>query len=79
MWIRGQSLAVDFLTEVAELVFSDAAFKIGAGINAGRRVALDVHQIAEEFFVGGAKKMIETDVVKRRSGGEAGDVAAQFG
>src|SRR4029079_14297991 len=42
-------------------------------------MALNVHEVAEKLVVRGPEKMIESDVVERCSGGEARDVATQFG
>ena len=80
-WVRvgRQPSAVHFLTEVVELLFSDPAFEESARINAGRGMALDVHQVAEKLIVRGAEKMVESDVVERRGGGKARDMAAEFG
>ena len=44
--IARHALAVDFLAEVEQLLFGQAAFEVGARIDAGRRVALDVEQVA---------------------------------
>jgi hypothetical protein len=46
MRIGGQPLAVDLLAEVVQLLFGDAAFEEGAGIDARRGVALEEDQVA---------------------------------
>ena len=79
MRIRRESLAADFLAEVVELLFGDAAFEERARVDARRGVALEVHEVAAEAVVRGAEEMIEADVVERRGGREARDVAAELG
>ena len=76
--IRRKPFAVDFLTEVRELLFADAAFQKGARVHARRRVPLEEDEVAAERLARCAEKMIEADVVERRRGCEAGDVAAQL-
>ena len=75
--IRGQTIAIDFLTEVVHLVFGDAAFHKCPGVNTGRGMALEVDKVATVFGGGGLEEVVEADVVERGAGGEAGDVATQ--
>ena len=54
-------------------------FEEGARVDAGRRVALEVDEVAAVAVVGGAPEMDEAGVVERRRRLEAGDVAAELG
>jgi hypothetical protein len=65
MRIRRQALAIDFLTEIDELLFGDAALEVCAGIDAGRRVALGEDQIAAVALARRMPEVIEADVVER--------------
>ena len=82
MGIGGQAPASDLLAELAQLLLADAAFQEGAGVDAGRRVALEKHQVAAMVSpfceLGAWKKWLKPDVVQRRGRSEAGDVAAQL-
>ncbi len=77
MRIGGQALAVHFAAEVVQLLFADAAFEEGAGVDAGRGVALEVDQVAAVLFGRCLEEVVEADVVQRRAGGEGGDVTAE--
>ena len=78
--VGGQTFAGGLLAEVVELFVGEAAFNVGAGVEAGRGVALNVDQIA--FFAGrfvfGAPEVVEAHVVQGGGRLEGGDVAAQF-
>ena len=76
--VGGQAVTVHFLAEVIHLFFADAAFHEGAGIDAGRGMALEEDQVAAVFFGRCLEEVVEADVVERGAGGEAGDVAAQI-
>ncbi|MCY1343658.1 hypothetical protein D9M71_497130 [compost metagenome] len=78
MRIGGQALAVHFLAEVDHLLFADAAFHEGAGVDAGGGVALIEDQVAAVFFGGRLEEIVEADVVESCRGSEAGDVTAQI-
>ncbi len=56
-------MASDLLAEVVELVLAEAAFEKGARVDPGRRVALQVDQIAAVLVGRRAKKMVEAHVV----------------
>src|SRR5690606_29611336 len=79
MWVRvaRKALAIDFLAEVQHLVFSQAALKEGAGVDARGRVALIVDQVAAVLFVGCLEEVVKTDVVQGRAGGKGGNVSTQ--
>ena len=76
--IGRQAVAVDLLAEVEQLLLGQAAFQEGAGVDAGRGVALDVDQIAAVLVGGGVPEVLEAGVVQGRRRLEAGDVAAQL-
>ena len=82
MWVTGQTLAVDLLTEVEQLLFGQAAFKVGAGIDARRYVALDVEAITTVFFARlgalSVPEMVETRTKQTGQRGERANVATQI-
>ena len=76
--IRREAFALDFLAEIIQLIFAQAAFHESAGINAGRGVALDKHQIALGIIVFGVPEMVEAHVIQGGGRLERSDVAAQL-
>ena len=78
MRIRGQAVAVHFLTEVVHLFFGQAAFKEGARVNARRDVALEVDQVAAVFLVACAEEVVKADFIEGRGRLEGSHVAAQL-
>ena len=76
--IGREAAAVDLLPEFVELLFRQASFDEGAGVDAGRRVPLDEHQVAAVTLAGRVPEMIEPDIVEGGAGGEARDVAAEL-
>jgi hypothetical protein len=79
MRIGRQAVAVHFLAEIVQLLFGQPPFQIGAGINAGRGMALNEHQIAAVLIIRRVPEVVEADIVQSGAGGETGDMAAQFG
>ena len=79
MWIRRQATAIHFLTEVVHLLVAQAPFEISAGVNTGRRMSLDIQQVAAMLVIRGMEKMVETDVIQGCRRGEAGDMATDTG
>src|SRR5690606_19629450 len=77
VWVGGQAVAVHFLAEVVHLVFADAAFEEGAGVDAGGGVALEEDQVATVLLGRSLEEVVEADVVQGGTGGEARNVAAQ--
>ena len=69
-------LAVDLLAEVVELLLGEAAEHERARVDAGRRMALDEHEVAGVLVRRRVPEMVEADVVERRRRREARDVAA---
>ena len=78
MRIRRQAFAVDFLTEVVQLVGAEAAFHKGTGVNAGCAVALYKYQIAFFITVFGTPEVVEAHIVKGGGRLERGDMAAEL-
>ena len=64
---------------LSELVLGQPTLEKGAGVDAGRTVALEIDEVAAVRFVGGAPEMHETGIVQRRSGLETRDMAAELG
>ena len=76
--IGREALAISLLAEVVELVFGYAPFEEGAGIDAGRGMALEEHQITAVFLGRSLEEVVETDIVQSGAGGKGGDVTAQI-
>ena len=53
--------AAQFVTEVLQLLFGQAAFQERAGVNARGSVSLKIHQVPRLVAVGGVKKVVEAD------------------
>jgi hypothetical protein len=75
--VAGQALAAHLLAEAEHLLFGDAPFHEGAGVDARRAVALDVEQVAAVAFAFGVPEVVEAGGEHVRQAGEAADVAAQ--
>ena len=67
------------MTKEHKLFFADAALEIRARVHAGGGVALKINQVAQKFFIGGAEKMIEADVIQGRSRGKTRNMSTQIG
>src|SRR4051812_43694451 len=78
MGIGRQAFALRFLPEAQQLLLSQPAFDKCARVNAGRRVALHVNEIAAMRVSRRMPEMSKADIVKRRSRLEACDVASQL-
>ena len=79
MGVGGEAVAVHLLPKIVQLLLGQAAFQIGASVDARRGMALDEHQIAAVGVIGSVPEVVEADIVQGGAGGEAGDVAAQLG
>ena len=77
VWVARQPLAIDFLTEVVELLFSQAAFKESACINTGGDVALQVQQVAAMIFIFSMPKVVETHAQHGRQRGKGSNVTTK--
>jgi len=76
--VAGDAKAVHLAAVVVDLLLGQAAFEEGAGVDAGRTVALDVQKVARMAPARRAPEVVEADVVERGRRSEAGDVPAQF-
>ena len=76
---KPDTLAGDFLPEVIQVLLAEAAFEKCACVNARRRMALEVHEIAAVLRRRCAPKVIEADLVERGRGRVARDVTAVLG
>src|SRR5262249_2172992 len=75
--VRRQAAAgVQFAAEVLELGRLEPAFEVGAGVNAGRGVALEVDLVAAAWGIGAAQEVILGHLAERRGRGKGRDVAA---
>ena len=79
MRIGRQAVAVDLLAEVMELLLADPPFEESAGIDTGRAVTLEEHQIPAMILGTRVQEVVVGDIDQGRRGGEAGDVPAQLG
>src|SRR5262249_23556773 len=77
--IGGQALAVDLLSEIQELVLSEAALEKGSRVNARRGVSLNVNEITAVMRRWRMPEMHEADVVERSRRLEARNVTAKLG
>ena len=78
MGIGAQALAIDFLAEVIQLFFGQEPEQIGACVYAGRRMALEEHQIAAVLGGRCMPEMVVADFVEGGGARIAGDVAAEL-
>src|SRR5688572_18258193 len=78
MWIGGEPAALGkFLAEIVQVLFRETAFEIGAGVVAGRGVALEKYDVRRLAFVAAAEAMVLRDFVKCRGRRESRDVSAK--
>ena len=64
MWVRGKSIAINFLPKFIKLFFMKVPFKKGSGVDTGRTMSLNIDKVALVFFTAPTKKIIKTDIVK---------------
>src|SRR6516164_5496028 len=64
------------MAEVVKMFMAEPAFEVGAGVNAGRGVPLEVDLVAAPWRVGTAKEVVKADFVERRRRGVGRNVAA---
>src|SRR5438105_13130624 len=79
MRVAREPAPVDLLAEVPHVPLVDAALEERARIETGRRVALQVEEIAAVLLAGRMPEMIEADVIERRAGRVALHVPAVLG
>ncbi len=77
MRVRRQAAAFrQLLAEMLQLFGAEPAFEEGAGVDAGRGVALEVDLVGAVGVVRTAEEVVEADFVEVGRRGEGGDVAA---
>ena len=76
--ITGQALAIHFLAEVQQLLFSQAALHIGPRIDTWRDVTLNEQAIPAMVLVLGMPEMVETGTKEAGQRGKRTDVATQI-
>ncbi|MNJ27478.1 hypothetical protein D3C77_219840 [compost metagenome] len=79
VWIRTQAVACHFLAVAGQLLFAQAAFEKGPGINARCRMRLEKHQVSRTLFSArfAAKEMLEADFEDLRCRRVTGDMPTQ--
>ena len=78
--VRGQATAgLELVAEVFELLLRQTSFQEGAGVDARRGVALEVHLIAPLAAAGAADEVVEGDFVQGRRRGVGRNVTADVG
>src|SRR5438128_3279150 len=78
MRVRREPLAVDLLAVMQEPFIAKAPLRKSARINAGRRMALDIDEIAAVRVARRMPEMAKADVVKRGGRLKARDMAAKL-
>ena len=73
-----QAIAMNFLTEIVHLLFSQTAFQECTCVNARGDVALEVHQVAAILLIAGTEEVVEAHIVHGRRRLEGCHVAAQL-
>src|SRR5690606_7824374 len=73
---RQTASRIEFLAEVNQVLFAQTPFEEGAGIHAGRGMALEVDLIARVVAVLAAEEVVEGHFVKRGSRGIRADMSA---
>ena len=79
--VRRQAVAgavLDLLAEPVELLLGEPALEEGAGVDAGRAVALDVDLVAAARVVLAAEEVVEADLVEAGGGLVGRDVTADL-
>ena len=59
MRIAGQAVAIDLLAEIEELLFAQATFKVGTGLDTWGDVALNIEAVAAVIFALSVPKMVK--------------------
>ena len=77
MRVRGKPWrATQFVPEIFQMLFGEAAFEKGAGVDARRRVALKVNEIAGLVAIAAAEEMVEPNLKQGSQGCIGGDMPA---
>ena len=76
MGVAREAVAADLMAEVVELGLAQPAFHVGAGVDAGRGVALEEDLVAEAAVGLAAEEVVEAHLVERGRAGVGREVAA---
>ena len=68
----------EFLAVMRQIGFAQSAFKVSAGVHAGRAVRLEKNQIALVLLVTCMEKMVVADLEQIGGAGVTGDMPAEF-
>ena len=79
MGVGGESASIRLLAEAVEVLLLEPALQERARVDAGRRMSLDVHEIAAVLGGRRVPEVVEPDLVQGGGGGEARDVAPELG
>src|ERR1700751_5082719 len=80
MRIRRQSRsAEEFVAEILDLFLGESALQISARVNAGRRVSLEINEVAGLLVITRTEEVIEADFQQSGQGGVSRDMAADAG
>jgi hypothetical protein len=74
--IRRQTDPTNLTAEMVEVFVGETTFQEGAGVNAGRRMALVVHVVAGLAVFLTAEEVVEAGLIQRCGRRERGEVAA---
>ena len=81
MRVARQALATHLLAEIEQLLLAQAAFEVGAGIDTGRHVPLDVEAVTAVFFTRygafSVPEVVKAGAKHMGQRGKGADVAAQ--
>ena len=77
--IGREPASVRLLAEAVEILLLEPALEERAGVDPGRRMALDVDEVPAVLRGRGVPEMVEPDLVQGGGGGEARDVAPELG
>ncbi len=78
MRVGAQARPADLAPVVLQVGLVEETLQVGAGVDAGGRVRLEVDQVAALFGAVAAEEVVESDFEQIGRGGIAGDMAAQF-
>ena len=77
--VGAQPAPGDLLAEAEQVLLAEPALEEGAGVDAGRGVALHVDEVAPVLLARRVPEVVEADLVERRGRLVGGDVPAQLG
>ncbi|AIW88360.1 hypothetical protein bwei_5856 [Bacillus mycoides] len=78
VWVRRQTVTVNFLSEVVQLFLSQSTFQESSSVNTWRDVTLEVNQVTTVLFVSSSEEVVETNVVDSSRRLERSHVTTQF-